>query len=216
MHTYSKMILMFSLSAATFGCKSFEKMKGTLVKSEDKSEISGTTTQLANEPVSMDSRNSTWISPDSSEVITDLAPSTKSPARTSVPSDSVRHPQKSYARNYDLSMDGESSSSVSPIDGSLAAYNQKMVDQYKEMDQLAEVVLYEINVIDKTWSQYAQQYKRASANERDQLSRELSRLDDQKLLLYKTYTRIYKQGKTDWESVKQDVEKNLLSVRGLK
>ncbi|PWJ58825.1 hypothetical protein CLV98_103192 [Dyadobacter jejuensis] len=222
-----------ALTSATIGCKSLENIKGTLTKSEDK-----VTTNTHEDYLSQTTATSlpaaTQYNSDSTSVVTDLArPIAPAMARVDTPrvdtprvdtsgvdTSGVDTSGVAYSKNYDQKMGVmppmPAPPKVSATDNALQVYNQKIVDQYKEMDQLGEVVLYEINIIDKTWSQYAQQYKMASANERDQLARELSRLDDNKLILYKAYTRIYKQGRADWPAVKKEVEQTLLATRGLK
>ncbi len=124
-----------------------------------------------------------------------------------------------YKRDY-ASMVGsktlaESAESLTKDEMTLRDYNQTMVNQYKSMDQLGEIILFEIGIIERSWQMNANRFKTANANERDRLASELSKLDDDKLELYKAYTKIYKQGKSNWAKVKLEVEDTLRGMRGV-
>lgn len=125
-----------------------------------------------------------------------------------------------YRRDYSTLVGSESPKSTAvPLtrdEMTLRDYNQNIVNQYKSMDELGEVVLFEIAVIEKSWQMNAARYKTANASERDMIARELSKLDDDKLTLYKAYSKIYKQGKSDWINIKSEVENSLLGIRGIR
>ena len=121
-----------------------------------------------------------------------------------------------YRKDYSRLADNNSvRSERSNIPVSVQESNQKMVTQYAEMDRLADVILYELDIIDRRWNVLLEQFRTAGNQDRDAISRELDKLNADQLSLYKSYTRIYKDGKTDWPRVKNDVETSLMNFRGL-
>lgn len=98
---------------------------------------------------------------------------------------------------------------------SIQDYNQKLINQYAEMDKLGDVVLYEIDIIDRRYAVLLNQYKSASNADREVISGELDKLTANQLTLYKAYTHVYKNGKTDWPGVKNEVETTLFNFRGI-
>ena len=96
-----------------------------------------------------------------------------------------------------------------------AEANEKLIRQYAEMDRLADLVVYELGILDKRWDILLSKYKTASSNEREKISADLDQLNADQIQLYKAHVRIYKDGKTDWSLTKRDVEATLLNMRGL-
>ncbi|MCE7063684.1 hypothetical protein [Dyadobacter sp. CY326] len=119
-----------------------------------------------------------------------------------------------YKRDYDkVATDGiRDDSRITSSPGS-ADYNQQLVSQYQEMDKLAEVVLYELDNLESRYNVLISEYKTAKTSQKDLLSDQLDRISSDQLVLYRAYTNIYRNGKTNWTSVKRDVESDLRSVR---
>jgi hypothetical protein len=93
--------------------------------------------------------------------------------------------------------------------------NQQLLDQYAEMDKLGDLVLYELDIVERRKDVLLNKYKSASSSERETLENELNTLDNNQVALYKAYVKVYKEGKTDWPAVHQSVESTLLSLRGI-
>lgn len=93
--------------------------------------------------------------------------------------------------------------------------NQHWIDQYAEMDKLADLVLYELDITERRKNSLLDRYKNASSNERENITQELNKLDVNQLSLYKAYVRVYKEGKTDWPAIRKQVEDSLLTIRGI-
>jgi hypothetical protein len=93
--------------------------------------------------------------------------------------------------------------------------NQQLLDQYAEMDKLGDLVLYELDIVERRRDVLLDKYKSASSSERETLSSELNTLDNNQIALYKAYVKVYKEGKTNWPAVHQSVESILLSLRGI-
>ncbi|WAC09322.1 hypothetical protein [Dyadobacter pollutisoli] len=119
-----------------------------------------------------------------------------------------------YKKDYGKITDENSgnTSGVSGLDGS-ADYNQKLVAQYAEMDKLGEVVLYELDILESRWNVLLEEYKSSKASGKQVISNELDKISDDRIVLYKAYTNIYRNGKTNWPVVKREVENTLRSVR---
>ncbi len=201
------------------GCKSFEKLSTTISKTDDKAVVTTT-----------DSKHGDYLG----ESYGANASTDKQQANSITNFNSVKPINDNSVSNGNMALDSGMSyrKDYSSLSGSTASaqvtmplsreemtlrdYNQNLVTQYQRMDELGEVILFEVGVIEKSWQLYAEQYKTASASERDHIARELTRLDDNKLLLYKAYTKIYKQGKLDWLNIKKEVENTILSTRGVK
>ncbi len=206
--------LTFILFLLVSGCKSMETLQKSVTKSD-----SGT-------------NSNTSITTEHGDYLNDATPTysvsgTNTSTETPIVSSSLRNNAPDsvnngyvYKKDYSsLVGSGVATSASIPLtrdEMTLRDYNQNLVDQYRNMDQLGEVVLFEIGVIDKAWQLTANRFKTANPNERDLIARELSKLDDDKLLLYKAYTKIYKSGKSDWVKVKNEVEDTLLNIRGVK
>lgn len=93
--------------------------------------------------------------------------------------------------------------------------NQQLVNQYAEMDKLGDLVLYELDIVERRRDVLIYKFKSASASERETLSNELNTLDGNQISLYKAYVKVYKEGKTDWPNVHKSVENTLLNLRGI-
>jgi hypothetical protein len=130
----------------------------------------------------------------------------------------LRAPQVdgTYRRDYSRTLNGV----AQPIPADISALqnadiNGRIVKQYAEMDRLAEIVLYELGIVERRWDQLLTRYKSASASEREKISTDLDQLGADQLKLYKAHVKIYKDGKADWPGTQKDVEAVLLGIRGL-
>ncbi|NIJ53059.1 hypothetical protein [Dyadobacter arcticus] len=113
-----------------------------------------------------------------------------------------------YKRDYDKMMEEDVKSNYAKTD-----YNQKLVIQYEEMDKMGELVLYELDILESRWTVLVGEYKTSSQSGKEVISEELDKVTEDRLTLYKAYTNIYKNGKTNWLVVKREVENTLRSVR---
>jgi hypothetical protein len=113
-----------------------------------------------------------------------------------------------YKRDYDKMMDEDVKSNYAKAD-----YNQKLVSQYEEMDKVGELVLYELDILDGRWNVLMGEYRTSNQSGKEVISAELDKISDDRLVLYKAYTNIYKNGKTNWPAVKREVENTLRSIR---
>lgn len=113
-----------------------------------------------------------------------------------------------YKRDYEKMMEEDNKSGYAKTD-----YNQKLVTQYEEMDKVGELVLYEIDILESRWNTLIGEYRSANSSGKEVISAELDKITDDRLVLYKAYTNIYKNGKTNWVNVKREVENTLRLVR---
>lgn len=119
-----------------------------------------------------------------------------------------------YRKDYDRVVDGNNSSaSVSTPASGNADYNQRLLNQYADMDKLAEVVLYELDNLENRYNNLLNEYKNAKSSSRQAMAMELDKISDDRLALYKAYTNIYRNGKSDWANVKRDVDNTLREYR---
>lgn len=95
--------------------------------------------------------------------------------------------------------------------GSSASGN--LLAQYEEMDKVGDLVLYEIDILERRYDVLINEYKNAKSSSREVISDELDRINDDERTLYKAYTNIYRNGKNNWPVVKAQVESTLRSVR---
>ena len=126
--------------------------------------------------------------------------------------------QDVYKKDYARITDGKAGSLNAPgsfSGNSVQDYNQKVVNQYAEMDRLGDVILYELDIIERRYTSLLEQYKTSNNQDRDAVARELDVLNANQLTLYKSYTTIYKNGRNDWPQVKAQVETMLLNLRGI-
>ncbi|MCF2487929.1 hypothetical protein [Dyadobacter sp. CY347] len=119
-----------------------------------------------------------------------------------------------YKRDYDRVLN-DSQRSESQNNGSpgSADYNQQLISQYQEMDKLGEVVLYELDNLESRYNVLINEYKTAKSSQKGVLADQLDKVSADQLVLYRAYTNIYRNGKTNWVAVKRDVENDLRSVR---
>jgi hypothetical protein len=119
-----------------------------------------------------------------------------------------------YKRDYDRVINdnvrNDNSTITSP--GS-ADFNQQLISQYQEMDKLGEVVLYELDNLENRYNVLLNEYRTAKSSQKDVLADQLDKVSADQLVLYRAYTNIYRNGKTNWMAVKRDVENDLRSVR---
>lgn len=122
--------------------------------------------------------------------------------------------RKDYARQADTKSEN-SDITLNSSGNSIQDYNQKLVNQYAEMDKLGDVILYELGIVERRYASLLDQYKMADKAGREVIARQLDKLTADQLTLYKSYTKVYKDGKTDWPAVKSEVERSLLNLRGV-
>lgn len=118
-----------------------------------------------------------------------------------------------YRRDYSQL----ASASAPPAQSSVAPTTENVarLRQYEEMDRLADLVVYEIDILQKRWDQLLARYKTASQAEREGISRDLDLVSADQLKLYRAHVHIYRDGKQDWPLVKKEVENVLLVIRGV-
>jgi len=93
--------------------------------------------------------------------------------------------------------------------------DQNQLMQYSEMDKLADLILYELDITEKRKDNLLDRFKNSSSSERENITQELNKLDANQLTLYKAYVQVYKDGKSDWPAVRKNVENTLLTIRGI-
>jgi hypothetical protein len=118
----------------------------------------------------------------------------------------------SYKKDY---LRTGSDTGLSPDRSPNTENSQQLISQYAEMDKLGDLVLYELDIVERRRDVLLDKYKSASNAERETLSSELNRLDSNQIALYKAYVKVYKEGRTDWPAVHKSVESTLLSLRGV-
>lgn len=136
---------------------------------------------------------------------------------TAVPAEATSKPevmvsQKAVSDKKVVSMPVSADNNVTdqPI-----ASSQALLNRYAEMDKLAALVQYELDIIDKRREVLIEKFRSASPTEREKLSAELNGLDTNQTALYKAYVKIYRDGKSDWQNVSVSVKNTLLSLRGI-
>ncbi|MCF2494921.1 MULTISPECIES: hypothetical protein [Dyadobacter] len=117
-----------------------------------------------------------------------------------------------YKRDYDRVLN-ETPRSDNAVSAGSSDYNQQLIAQYQEMDKLGEVVLYELDNLESRYNVLINEYRTAKSSQKGVLADQLDRISADQLVLYRAYTNIYRNGKTNWASVKRDVENDLRSVR---
>ena len=139
-------------------------------------------------------------------------------SRTSYNTGNKDQSEVTYKKDYSKSgsnSDVRSGSDLRNDSDSNTRTNQQLLDQYAEMDKLGDLVLYELDIVERRKDVLLNKYKSASSSERETLGNELNTLDNNQVDLYKAYVKVYKEGKTDWPAVHQSVESTLLSLRGI-
>jgi hypothetical protein len=192
-----KFTLLFTVACGLLGasCTGVKNMSGTLSKSDSR----GSATET---------RHGDYLS-QNTKVDTVTARKAYVPITNSQTADTYK---KDYGRLTDTKSENPAAAGVNSAN--LDA-NQKLVNLHLEMDKLGDVVLYEIDIAERRYNKLLDQFKTANPNDRDLISKDLDQLSADQLLLYKTYTKIYKNGKVDWAKVKADVEATLLALRGV-
>lgn len=117
-----------------------------------------------------------------------------------------------YRKDYDRVADSKAGTTSARVGGS-ADYNQQLLNQYAEMDKLAEVVLYELDNLENRYNNLLNEYKNAKSSSRQVMAMELDKISDDRLVLYKAYTNIYRNGKSDWVNVRREVDETLREIR---
>ena len=195
-----KSILLFVVGCGLFGfsCKGVKNMSSTLSKTDSHTSVP-------------DTRHGDYLSAraDSASARKAYVPAASRAEETYKTGDSYK---KDYSRVTDTKTDNVSVGNVAT--GNPDA-NQKLVNLYSEMDKLGDVVLYELDITERRYNRLLDQFKTANSNDRDAIARDLDKLSADQLLLYKTYTQIYKNGKSDWPRVRADVETTLMNLRGV-
>jgi hypothetical protein len=198
-----KSILVFAVACGLLGfsCSGVKNMSSTLSKSDSRTSTVS------------DTKHGDYLS-QSAKVDTVSARKAYVPAtnRTEETYKSNDTYKRDYGRLTDTRPDNTTGGNVV---GGNQDVNQKLVNLYSEMDKLGDVVLYEIDITERRYSRLLDQFKTANANDRDLIAKDLDKLSADQLLLYKTYTQIYKNGKADWPRVKADVETTLMNLRGV-
>jgi hypothetical protein len=202
---------LFAVLVMQVACKGVKNVSGTLTKS-------GSTHRDYLHDKSADDATNT---PGRTAVRGDSAGqsgnrSMAGPSRISSP-EAARPPQQDGAYRKDY---GRSASSVEkavsdmPVNPS-SDFNDRILKQYSEMDRLADLVLYELGIVERRMELFLAKYKSASPLEREKIAADLDQLSADQLKLYRAHVKIYKEGKTDWALTKKEVESVLLVVRGL-
>jgi hypothetical protein len=139
-------------------------------------------------------------------------------SRTSYNTGNADQKEVTYKKDYLKSgnnSDVRSGSDLRNSADSNSRTNQQLLDQYAEMDKLGDLVLYELDIVERRRDVLLDKYKSASSLERETLSSELNTLDNNQIALYKAYVKVYKEGRTNWPAVHLSVESTLLSLRGI-
>ncbi len=195
-----------------FSCKGVKNVSGTLTKSGSGSRRDYSKTQ-----------NGDYTKAQAGVVVSqrDTAVLT-SPKSTTQPAAVVTEPVagssgETYRKDYGRVVGGSINGSlpVTSMGSSNADVNERLVKQYADMDRLADLVLYELNIVERRWDLLLGKFKMASLAEREKISANLDLLNADQLKLYKAHVKIYKEGKSDWDRTKKEVESTLLSVRGI-
>jgi hypothetical protein len=139
--------------------------------------------------------------------------SSSDPSDRSYDSD-YRSGSSTYKRDYDRVLNDSQRNDAQNIGSPGSAdYNQQLISQYQEMDKLGEVVLYELDNLESRYNVLISEYKTAKSSQKGVLADQLDKISSDQLILYRAYTNIYRNGKTNWTVVKRDVENDLRSVR---
>ncbi|MCE7039638.1 hypothetical protein [Dyadobacter sp. CY312] len=198
-----KSILLFAVACGLLGfsCSGVKNMSSTLSKSDSRTSTVSDTKHgdYLNQSTKVDTVSARKA----------YVPATNRTEETYKSNDTYK---KDYGRLTDTKPDNATGGNV--VAGN-PDVNQKLVNLYSEMDKLGDVVLYEIDITERRYSRLLDQFKTANANDRDLIAKDLDKLSADQLLLYKTYTQIYKNGKADWPRVKADVEATLMNLRGV-
>jgi hypothetical protein len=143
-----------------------------------------------------------------------VSTSTTEPSSRSTNSRERETGPETYRKDYDRIADntGVRDADALPVETG-PDYNHKLLQQYAEMDKLGEVVLYELDILETKYNAILADYRTAKPSARQGMTMDLDKLSDDQLVLYKAYTNIYRNGKSNWPVVKREVENTLRSVR---
>ncbi|KAA6441516.1 hypothetical protein FEM33_01945 [Dyadobacter flavalbus] len=119
--------------------------------------------------------------------------------------------RSAYRRDYDRVTADDLS--IRAGSGGGTGSNAQLLVQYEDMDKVGEVIIYELDVLERRWNVLLNEYKTADQTQKETISTELDQISADQITLYKAYTRIYREGKTNWPIVKRDVENTLRTVR---
>jgi hypothetical protein len=179
------------LAVFTWSCAGMKNMSSTLSKSD-----------TPEATVSADTRHNNYLSRADTTSTSTIADG-----------GDVRKPDGEYKKDY-ARLTG-TSDKPQPSQHEVGAQTSQLARMYEDMDKLADVVLYEIDITERRYNKLLSDFKTASASDRDAISSELDKLSANQTTLYKSYVSIYKQGKTDWPKVKAEVDSTLLRLRGV-
>ncbi|QRR01046.1 hypothetical protein [Dyadobacter sandarakinus] len=119
-----------------------------------------------------------------------------------------RDDRDAYQRDYDRRPADRTSGTQD-----YSASGERLAAQYDEMDKLGDDILFEIDILDKRYDLLLDEYKSANKSGKSTIAGQLDRITDDRLVLYRAYTRIYRNGKYNWASVKSEVEDLLKSMQ---
>ena len=119
-----------------------------------------------------------------------------------------------YKRDYDRVSQTTSDRSAADDKEGVDRLNH-LTKLYEDMDRMADVVLYEIDITERRYSKLLEDYKGATPSSREVISKELDFLSSMQVTLYKAYVSIYKRGRSEWTRVKSEVDATLLRLRGV-
>lgn len=179
------------LAVFTWSCAGMKNMSSTLSKSD---------TPAAT--VSADTGHSNYLSR------TDTTS-----ASTVAHAGDVRKPDSEYKKDYARLTGTSDKPQLSQHE--VGAQTSQLARMYEDMDKLADVVLYEIDITERRYNKLLSDFKTAGVSDREKISGELDKLSANQMTLYKSYVSIYKQGKADWPRVKAEVDATLLRLRGV-
>jgi len=198
------LIYLFLIAIVSSSCSGVKNMSGTLSKSDSR-----TTTDYT--------RHGDYVK--NADSISSQSATSYRPATTKYVSTSDTKSNNVYRKDYSRLTDSNLSENVplaNTVSGnSMQDYNQKMVNQYAEMDKLGDVIIYELDILDRRYAALLEQFKTANNQDRELIAKDLDKINADQLTLYKSYTTVYKNGKTDWPRVKSNVESTLMSLRGV-
>lgn len=203
------LVYLFALAFINFSCTGVQNMSGSLTKSGDRTASTNEYTKHGDY-----SKSAGYARRDSLAGYNSSSQSANKKYEPATGSKNTDVYKKDYGKLVDTKPENSDFSGNSP-GNSVQDYNQKLVSQYAEMDKVGDLVLYELDIIERRYTLLLGQFKTANNADRESISGELDKLSADQLMLYKSYTKIYKSGKTDWPRVKNEVETTLMNLRGV-
>jgi hypothetical protein len=119
--------------------------------------------------------------------------------------------RNAYRRDYSKVATDDATSVVGS--GGDTGSSQQLISQYEDMDKVGEVIIYELDVLERRWNVLLNEYKTSDPSQKEVISNELDQISADQRTLYKAYTNIYRNGKTNWPVVKREVEATLRTIR---